>query len=278
MVVEDPGVPDQVTQAQDVGLEPAAYRPFTRKRRLVETEALVLNPLILEDAKPISFSEFQSAGWLTERQRYPFGLMRGPVSPSEINAGLPQVSLFDLVGITPPDGGSYQVGDSLLLVHFGREIRDFGNVVVPSGILRVVEVSEFQATAEIVRVYQAIVPGQFTIPLPVFDDPGKVEAVPVADGISASVIVNRNRVELTVPLAILFLNKGREEGVKIGDIFEVRRVPARRDPLAATVNELMATVQIVHVNDHTSSGQVMDVVFSDIPRGAEARQVARLPT
>ena len=204
--------------------------------------------------------------------------MRGQVTPSEIGAGRPQVNLFDLVGVTPPEGGSYQVGDSLIIIHFGREVEGYGNLIVPTGIVRVVEISEFQATGEIVKVYQAILPGQFALPLPVFDNPGKVSASPVADGITASVIVNRNRVELTVPLAILLLDKGREDGVRLGDIFEIRRVPERRDPVAATIDELMATVQIVNVNDHTASAQVINVVFADIRPGNSARQVGRLPS
>jgi hypothetical protein len=277
VVVEDQAGPDQVTQVSDADVEPAIWRPMTRQQ-VSSDQAVVLNPLILDKPSPVSFSEFHSAGFLTERRKYPFGIMRGPVSPSEINAGLPQVSLFDRVGVTPPEGGSYLVGDSLVLVHFGREIEGFGNVVVPTGILRVVEVSDFQAVAEIVRVFQAIIAGQMTLPLPVFNDPGQVESVPVADGITASVITNRNRVDLTVPLQVLFLDKGRDDGVKLGDIFELRRVPQRRDPLAATTAELLGTVQIIHVNDHTASAQVQRVVFSDIRPGTEARQVARLPT
>ena len=277
IVVDDQGAPDQVAQVADANVEPAIWRPMTRSQ-ISSDQPVVLNPLILDKASPISFSEFHSAGFLTERRKYPFGLMRGPVSPSEINAGLPQVSLFDQVGITPPEGGSYLVGDSLVLVRFGREMEGFGNVVVPTGILRVVEVSEYQAVGEIVRVFQAIVAGQMTLPLPVFNDPGQVESVPVADGITASVITNRDRVELTVPLQVLFLDKGRDEGVKLGDVFELRRVPQRRDPLSATTDELMGVVQIVNVNDHTSSAQVLNVVFTDIRPGTEARQVARLPT
>ena len=281
VVVEGAGEPEgpiQVATDQQRDMEPAIYRPMATRRRLVIGDTLVLNPLILEDPEPIVASEFYSAGWLTERRLFPFGRMRGQVTPSEIGAGRPQVNLFDLVGVTPPKGGSYQVGDSLLLIHFGREIEGFGNVLVPTGIVRVVEVSEFQATSEIIKVFQGILPGQFALPLPVFDNPGKVTASPVADGITASVIVNRNRVELTVPLAILFLDKGREEGVRLGDIFEIRRVPARRDPIAATIDELMAVVQIVHVNDHTASAQVINVVFAEILPGAAARQVGRLPS
>ena len=277
VVVEDQAGPDQVTQVSDADVEPAIWRPMTRQQVSAD-QGVVLNPLILDKPSPVSFSEFHSAGFLTERRKYPFGIMRGPVSPSEINAGLPQVSLFDRVGVTPPEGGSYLVGDSLVLVHFGREIEGFGHVVVPTGILRVVEVSDFQAVAEIVRVFQAIIAGQMTLPLPVFNDPGQVESVPVADGITASVITNRNRVDLTVPLQVLFLDKGRDDGVKLGDIFELRRVPQRRDPLSATTAELLGTVQIIHVNDHTASAQVQSVVFSDIRPGTEARQVARLPT
>ena len=40
----------------------------------------------------------------------------------------------------------------------------------------------------------------------------------------------------------------------------------------------MATVQVVHVGERTSTARVVRVVQPDIPAGTEARQVAKLPS
>jgi len=276
VVIEGPEAGDQAQMpAEDANAE-AEYRPMA-VRRVVNEEPAVLNPLILEDPEPIHPSEYYSAGFLTENQDLPFGQVLGPVSPSDIQAGASAMTLYKRLGLRPPTRGAYRVGDSLLSVSLDREVQGYGRVVIPSGMLRVVEVSASQATAEVVEVYGGIRHGQRVLPLPPFNNPGKAEPVPVADGIEAKVLANRGHVDLTEPLHILFLDKGREEGVALGDVFEVRRTPENRDPLADTVDEVMATVQVVYVGPHTASAQVQNVVSPDIPVGMRARQIARLP-
>jgi hypothetical protein len=39
----------------------------------------------------------------------------------------------------------------------------------------------------------------------------------------------------------------------------------------------MATMQIVHVRDHTATGILLSVVSPDIPAGSDVMQVAKLP-
>lgn len=77
---------------------------------------------------------------------------------------------------------------------------------------------------------------------------------------------------------VVFINKGREDGVAPGDIFEVRRRPGRGSDGMVRVNELMASMQIVHVRDHTATGIVLHVVSPDIPPGTDVMQVAKLPS
>ena len=40
----------------------------------------------------------------------------------------------------------------------------------------------------------------------------------------------------------------------------------------------MATLQVVHVREHTATGRLLNILSPDIPPGAEARQVAKLPS
>jgi hypothetical protein len=44
------------------------------------------------------------------------------------------------------------------------------------------------------------------------------------------------------------------------------------------VNELMATMQIVHVRDRTATGILLNVISPDIPAGTDVMQVAKLPS
>lgn len=76
---------------------------------------------------------------------------------------------------------------------------------------------------------------------------------------------------------VVFINKGRQDGVSPGDIFEMRRRPGRTPDGLIRVNEMMATMQIVHVRDHTATGVLLNVVSPDIRPGTDVMQVAKLP-
>jgi hypothetical protein len=101
--------------------------------------------------------------------------------------------------------------------------------------------------------------------------------VPVADGIDAKVVQARSKNVLTEQQTILFLDKGRADGVAPGDIFELWRTPEERWDAAATVAEPMARLQIVRVGDRSSSALVVRVISADIKPGTTAKQVAKLP-
>jgi hypothetical protein len=45
-----------------------------------------------------------------------------------------------------------------------------------------------------------------------------------------------------------------------------------------TVNDVMATVQVVHVRERTSTIRVTGVGSPDVPRGTHAFQIAKLPS
>ena len=85
------------------------------------------------------------------------------------------------------------------------------------------------------------------------------------------------RQDLKAPQMVVFLDKGRGAGVAPGDLFEIRRRPERLDDGTVRVDEVMATLQVVHVREHTATARVLNVVSPDIPAGTEARQVAKLP-
>ena len=92
------------------------------------------------------------------------------------------------------------------------------------------------------------------------------------------VIGGRDEQPLIGPQDVIFLDRGRTDGVALGDQFELRRSARERVNRADLVNEVMATVQVVHVGEHTATARVLRVTQPDVPVGIEARQVAKLPS
>jgi LysM domain len=230
--------------------------------------------------KPIRRSEFYSSGFLTERQVLPLGDLLGTVTPLQIEEVSTRntAQLYARVAVTPPEGAKYQVGDTLLSVIVKREIEGYGNVIEPTGLLRVVDVSRPQNVAQVIASYGPVRNGQRVLPAEKFNDPGHVRPVPISDGVKARVLGNRDVQPLTGPQDVVFLDRGRKDGVALGDIFELRQAPRERPGMADVIDEPMATVQVVHVGEGTCTARVVKLTHPNIPSGTEARQIAKLPS
>jgi hypothetical protein len=242
--------------------------------------AQILKAYTDQPYRPLRRSEFYSSGFLTENQRLPFGRVLGPVTPQQIRAVNSRANAlpYTTVAVEAPDGATYEVGDSLLVLQLGSELRPYGDVVVPTGIGRIIETVDGHYLANIVATYGAIRNGQRVLPLESFTAGVGRRAVPVSDGVRASLIGGMGRQDLKEPQMVVFINKGREDGVAPGDLFEVRRRPQHLSDGTVRVNELMATLQIVHVRDHTATGMVLNVISPDIPAGTDVLQVGKLPS
>lgn len=224
--------------------------------------------------------EFYSAGFLTEDRALPYGEVRGDVVPMQIATlqAPTTASQYYRIGVIPPKGASYQVGDSLLVAVRRPTYTEYGDVIVPTGVARVVEVTPEQAVAVILDQFGRIRIGQVALPLERFTPGGTGQAVPVSDGIQAEVVTARSEAILKEMQSVIYLDKGRADGVTPGDVFELWSTATGRWDAATTVAEPIGRVQIVRVGEHTSSGLVVRLNFANIPPGTRARQVAKLPT
>lgn len=251
--------------------------------------ALAPRPQRLQDAfrsyyeapyHPLRRSEFYASGFLTEGRKLPFGELLGPTAPPQISRIGTQGStlLFQEVSFRAPKGASYQVGDTLLLVRLDRRIGDYGDVVVPTGMVEVKDVTRKDNIGIVVRQFGAVNRGQLTLPAERFNDPGSVRAQAIADGIEGRIIASRDPQELKGPMDVVFIDRGRKDGVAPGDIFEVRRTPTRTVDRPPEAPEVMAMMQIVHVRDRTATGIYLYIHSPDIRPGTKVRQVAKLPS
>jgi hypothetical protein len=267
--------PQQPSMAESEEIEGAPLFPERRGRSVAE----ILKTYTHQPYRPLRRSEFYSSGFLTENQRLPYGKVIGPVTPQQIKAVNSRANAlpFSTIALEAPNGASYEIGDSLLLLQLGKEIGSYGNVVVPTGLAKVIDAVDGHYVANIVSTYGPIRNGQRTLPLESFN-PSAGRAVPVSDGVRGSLIGGLGRQDLKEPQMVVFINKGREDGVAPGDLFEVRRRPERGSDGMVRVNELMATMQIVHVRDRTATGLVLNVISPDIPPGTDVMQVAKLPS
>jgi hypothetical protein len=268
----DPG--NRVDNRDNIDLSPLVGRKASRN----EEPSLELS--LARNYRPIRRSEFYSSGFLTEGQQIPMGRLLGTVTPLQIEADNTRNSaqLFTRVAILPPMGGSYQVGDTLLLVRVLPAFQNYGNIIVPTGLVRVQDVKGDENVAEVIAAYGQITQGNMVMAAEKFVEPGNVRPVPISDGLDAKVLTHRDRQPLSGIQDVIFIDKGRNDGVALGDLFELRSIARKRENAPAVTSEVTATVQVVHLGDRHSSVRVIKVVHPHLEVGADAKQIAKLPS
>ena len=282
VVLQEPP-PEQVAPVSRSVAESAYSQPLSSLFGRVRTQEVdaELNAYTEQNYHPLRRSEVYSAGFLTEKQPLAYGDFLGPVQPSQIasQTNTPTALLYATVAVRPPAGATYQVGDTLLVVTTQQAAEGgYGDVVIPTGLVRLTDVSRAENVGVVVAVYGNVQRNEYVLPLEPFNDPGRVRPVPVSDGITAHVIQSRDGQVLKGVGDVLFLDKGRAEGVAPGDLFEAVRAVEVHDGGAATIPEAIGTLQVVHVRDHTATVRILMESSSDIGPGVQAIQRAKLPT
>jgi len=232
------------------------------------------NPLY----RPLRRGEFYAAGFLTENERLPWGRVLGNTAPPAIPRLTERstASQFDQIALEPPRNASYHVGDSLLIARIDRDVEGWGGVVVPLGVARVTEVQRRQVLAQVIMQFGRIHDGHLVMPLEPFKDPGLARPTAVDQGLEGHIVAERDLHSLADLQQILFINRGRAEGVTPGDVFEVFR-PASGVP-GTSSEEVRMVLEIVHTREHSASGLVLTISHPDVRPGMPVRLVRKMPS
>src|SRR5882724_378246 len=251
---------------------------FYRRRTATQEVRDVLRAYTNQPYRPLRRGEFYAAGFLTEKQWFPYGRVLGNTSIPAIPrlTDRSTATTFDQISIQPPRGASYHVGDSLLIVRIDRDIAGWGGVVVPLGVARITELQRRQVLADVIMQFGRIHDGHLALPLEPFKDPGQVRPTPVDGGLEGVVIAERDLHVLAGPQQIVFINRGRAEGVIPGDVFEVFR-PAAGVPGTAS-EQMQVVLQIVHTRDHSASGLILNIGHPKLVAGMPVRLIRKMPS
>ncbi len=248
--------------------------PRTQQQRVQDVLRAYTHP----PYRPLRRGEFYSAGFLTEREELPWASVIGgtaaPLIPSL--SGRSTAMQYEQIAVRPPSHASYHVGDSLLVARIDRDVPKWGGVVVPLGVARITAVQPNQVLADVILQFGRIHDGHLALPLEPFKDPGEVRPASVEQGLEAHLIDQRDPHEITGSQQIIFLDRGRADGVVLGDIFEVYRPASGR--LGGPSEQVTVVLMIVHTREHSSSGLVLNVVRPDVAPGLPARLIKKMPS
>jgi LysM repeat protein len=230
--------------------------------------------------RPVRRGEFYSAGFLTEEEDLPWApVIRGTDKPSIASLQVRGTTqLFGELALTPAEGASYHVGDSLMVARIDRTLVDWGDVVVPAGIVRITEVQPQQILGQVVAQYGAPRAGfpYVGLPLEPFRDPGEVRPVPVEQGLEGRVIGIRDEQVLVGMQEFVFIDRGRRDGVVPGDVFEAYR-PTGDQPGDASAGPIQ-TLLVVHTRERSATALVVSVTRGDLTAGTPVRLTRKMPS
>ena len=253
---------------------------FDRRRTNQQVVQDVLRAYVHQPYRPLRAGEFYAAGFLSEAERLPWGQVIGATAVPAIHRLSERTSAteFQEIAIKPPRNASYHVGDSLLLARLdpGLQFGNWGDIVYPIGIARVTSIEQNQVLSEVIAQYARIHEGHVAMPLEPFRDPGQVRPTPVAKGLTGKLLGPRDPHPIAGAQQFYFIDKGRRDGVTIGDIFEVYK-PAQGFAGAAS-EEVRAVMMIVHTRERSATGLLLQISNPALERGLPVRLVKKMPS
>jgi hypothetical protein len=228
----------------------------------------------------VALSEYLAAPWLsTTARRQVSGTILRMADPAATQDRLAQnIHPNDRVHIGDLGANRPQVGDSLSVVRFGRQVSNRGVIVEPLAVLLVEAVDATTATARVVRQFGTARLGNSVLPLGPLPEIGIGEPEPVQTGPEGQLLEFLADEALHGPTDIAFISVGRANGVGIGDEFGVY-VPARGLPGQAErlPPERVATVRVVKVEENTATVRVTAVNNAALANGLPVHMIRRMP-
>jgi hypothetical protein len=114
------------------------------------------------------------------------------------------------------------------------------------------------------------------MPLEPFRDPGQVRPTPVEQGLTGKLLAPRDPHSLAGAQQYFFIDKGRRDGVALGDVFEIYR-PAQ-GYAGSPSEEVRAVMMIVHTREKSATGLLLQINHPGLERGLPVRLIKKMPS
>ncbi len=238
------------------------------------------NSLEVQEARAyraVRAGEYYSSGFIADSRTLESGMLGGNLEKAALRrlANRGTAALYASVTVAPPANQAYRRGDLLLGYRVGRTVLGYGEIIEPLGLLRVdADGNPGQSvTATVTALYGQLDLGVPLLKVPAFRYDSNARAVPVDSGIAGTVIATRNVLELTSIQDVIFVSLGADDGVHLGDVFDISSAPDANGLVRDQAEGL-----VVHLRDKTCTVVVLQVSQPDIRPGATARRVRRMPS
>jgi hypothetical protein len=173
--------------------------------------------------------------------------------------------------IEPREGVTLRVGDLLQSFVVTRKERGWGTVIRPTGILTVTAVEESGLVALLSAAFDQVKLGQRVRFAPDYDLKPGVFPQSVQSSLSGTILGFADERAMQGMGAEAFLDLGAQDGVAIGDEFGAYVNPAGSYPAREA-----AVLQVILVQEHTSTARIMSLTRPGLSRGDQVLLVGKM--
>jgi LysM repeat protein len=240
---------------------------------------VALERLAARSYRAVRDGEYYSTGFLTENQKLPTGRIIGEMRGSSSRAGARiAVHPYDDVLVSAPPNDSLTAGNLLLAFRRGDEVGDYGEIVIPTALLRVKGIQEAgHYSATVIRIFEPVDVDQELLDIQPFSLSNNQHAVPIIDGVMGQVIRMRDPHELAQRQQVVFIDKGANDGLRPGDLMQIYR--NRVDEVhGGTTEQDLARGVVVSTRASTATVIIVELYSGDIGPAALVRQIGRMPS
>jgi hypothetical protein len=228
----------------------------------------------------VPLAEYYSAPWLADSLSTGIrGRLMGTADPATQHDKLPAyLHPFDRILFGWLQGEPVQVGDSMLVVRFGKRIGLHGDMVMPVALVRIDSVNATTVSAKVMNQYGSARTGDHLIPLGAMPSILRGHPEQVSDGPEGMLLAFVETEQLHGTMDVGFIDMGADKGVGIGDELLVY-LPARRGMQKSVQlpSEAVATLRVVKVGETTSTVRVVDASHTVLQGGLPVRVVRKMP-
>lgn len=265
---------------QEVPLPEMAGRPSVFAAREMRRETLTYQPIEAVPATAVSSSDFYRSGMLAPLSELgPRGRIIDTTMPTGFTVRpLSTIPLFGRVYISHPDGEPPEPGDRMLLFRVERRVRPYGFVIRPTGLATIAAVHEDVSTAVIIEIYDRVQIGDQVKLAERHDERPGVFAEPVSNGPTGRTVALLDQQPVPSVEDFVFVDLGRNEGIMVGDEFELFVQSRRSGEGLRLPEEHVGYARVVRVTGETSTLRVLKVRHPTVDAGMPVRLVRRMPS
>ena len=99
--------------------------------------------------------------------------------------------------------------------------------------------------------------------------------MPIENGMRGEIIAPRDQNPVAGFQDVMFIDRGRVDGIVPGDVFEVV-VPDIGGSMSESYQRRVGVIEIVHVRDRSASGQIISISDLGIRPGAPVRLIRKM--